>query len=107
MTTESGEVIGYDYLVMAPGLQLDFDRVPGLTDTVGRHGVAVTPGATTGTRPVRWSPRGTSCWLNSTTTWSVPEPPVHRQLKPRRNMYLLKRYGLPALYWQGMLKGRA
>jgi sulfide:quinone oxidoreductase len=28
-------------------------------------------------------------------------------LKPRRDLYLLKRYGLPALYWQGMLKGRA
>ena len=25
----------------------------------------------------------------------------------RQDMYLLKRHGLPALYWQGMLKGRA
>jgi sulfide:quinone oxidoreductase len=30
VTTESGQVLGYDYLVTAPGLQLDFDRVPGL-----------------------------------------------------------------------------
>ena len=28
-------------------------------------------------------------------------------LKPRRDMYLLKRYGLPALYRQGMFKARA
>jgi len=28
VTTESGQLLGYDYLVMAPGLQLDFDRVP-------------------------------------------------------------------------------
>jgi len=27
--------------------------------------------------------------------------------KERRSMYLLKRYGLPALYWHGMVKGRA
>jgi sulfide:quinone oxidoreductase len=27
--------------------------------------------------------------------------------KERWSMYQLKRYGLPALYWQGMLKGRA
>jgi sulfide:quinone oxidoreductase len=27
--------------------------------------------------------------------------------KERRSMYQLKRYGLPALYWRGMLKGRA
>ena len=29
------------------------------------------------------------------------------QSKERWSMYQLKRYGLPALYWQGMLKGRA
>jgi len=29
------------------------------------------------------------------------------QSKERLSMYLLKKHGLPALYWQGMLKGRA
>ena len=29
------------------------------------------------------------------------------QSKERRSMWLLKKYGLPLLYWQGMLKGRA
>lgn len=29
------------------------------------------------------------------------------QAKERYSMYLLKKYGLPALYWHGMLKGRA
>ena len=28
------------------------------------------------------------------------------QSKERRSMYLLKKYGLPALYWHGMLRGR-
>jgi sulfide:quinone oxidoreductase len=37
----------------------------------------------------------------------APSLPFIDTLKPRRDMYLLKRYGLPALYWQGMLKGRA
>ena len=27
-------------------------------------------------------------------------------MKPRYDMWLLKRYGLPALYWNIMLKGR-
>jgi sulfide:quinone oxidoreductase len=40
VSTESGQVLGYDYLVMAPGLQLDFDRVPGLSQTLGQRGVA-------------------------------------------------------------------
>ena len=29
------------------------------------------------------------------------------QRRERRSMYALKRYGLPALYWRGMLRGRA
>ena len=28
------------------------------------------------------------------------------QSKERLSMYILKKYGLPRLYWQGMLKGR-
>jgi sulfide:quinone oxidoreductase len=37
----------------------------------------------------------------------APSLPFIDTLKPRRDLYLFKRYGLPALYWQGMLKGRA
>ncbi len=40
VTTGSGRVVGYDYLVMAPGIQLDFGQVPGLTETLGRNGVS-------------------------------------------------------------------
>ncbi|EHR51195.1 NAD(FAD)-dependent dehydrogenase [Saccharomonospora marina XMU15] len=34
VTTEGGRVLSYDALVLAPGLRLDFDRVPGLTDAL-------------------------------------------------------------------------
>lgn len=37
----------------------------------------------------------------------APSIPVINTLKPRRDMWLLKKYGLPALYWNLMLKGRA
>ena len=40
VTTESGRVVGYDYLVVAPGIQLDFGKVPGLTETLGQRGVS-------------------------------------------------------------------
>ncbi len=36
---DSGREIGYDYLVMAPGLQIDWDKVKGLTDALGKDGV--------------------------------------------------------------------
>jgi sulfide:quinone oxidoreductase len=40
VTTERGHLIGYDYLVVAPGIQLDFGKVPGLTETLGKNRVS-------------------------------------------------------------------
>lgn len=37
----------------------------------------------------------------------TPSIPVIDTIKERRDMWYLKRYGLPALYWQGMLRGVA
>ncbi len=37
----------------------------------------------------------------------TPSIPVINTLKERRDMWYLKRYGLPALYWQAMLRGLA
>ncbi|MCA8972996.1 MAG: NAD(P)/FAD-dependent oxidoreductase, partial [Planctomycetes bacterium] len=32
--------VGYDVLVVAPGIQLDWDQLPGVSDTLGRDGVS-------------------------------------------------------------------
>lgn len=40
VTTASGRVLGYGYLVVAPGIQLDFDKVSGVAETLGQRGVA-------------------------------------------------------------------
>ncbi|MFG3702238.1 FAD-dependent oxidoreductase [Micromonospora sp. NPDC047620] len=40
VTLAGGEAIGYEQLVMAPGLQLDFNAVPGLAESVGSNGVS-------------------------------------------------------------------
>jgi hypothetical protein len=45
------------------------------------------------------------CSPSSTTTSSAP--PVINTLKPRYEMWLLKRYALPGMYWNLMVKGRA
>ena len=37
----------------------------------------------------------------------TPTFPFINTLKPRYDMWLLKRYGLPILYWNLMLKGLA
>jgi sulfide:quinone oxidoreductase len=33
--TESGKVLGYDYLIVAAGLQIDWDKIKGLKETIG------------------------------------------------------------------------
>jgi sulfide:quinone oxidoreductase len=39
VTLRSGEKINYDYLVVCPGLQLDWDKIKGLKDTLGKNNV--------------------------------------------------------------------
>ena len=39
VTLKSGDKITYDYLVVCPGLQLDWDKIKGLKDTLGKNGV--------------------------------------------------------------------
>jgi sulfide:quinone oxidoreductase len=41
VTTESGDTYEYDYLVMAPGLQINWDAIPGLAESVGKPGTGV------------------------------------------------------------------
>ena len=39
ITLRSGEIISYDYLVVCPGLQLDWNKVAGLRETLGKNNV--------------------------------------------------------------------
>ena len=38
--TKSGAQVNYDYLVVATGIKLDWDSVPGLKETLGKNGVS-------------------------------------------------------------------
>ncbi|MDD1617152.1 MAG: oxidoreductase [Methylococcaceae bacterium NSP1-2] len=39
VTLRSGEVVSYDYLVVCPGLQLDWQKIQGLKETIGKNNV--------------------------------------------------------------------
>ncbi|WP_457653049.1 FAD-dependent oxidoreductase [Rhodocaloribacter sp.] len=39
VTTRDGKAIGYDYLVVCPGIQIDWDKIPGLAESLGSNGV--------------------------------------------------------------------
>ncbi len=36
---KNGDLIEYEFLIVAPGIQIDFDQIKGLTDTIGSNGV--------------------------------------------------------------------
>jgi sulfide:quinone oxidoreductase len=37
--TRGGQQIAYDYLVVAPGIQMNWDHIPGLQESIGKNGV--------------------------------------------------------------------
>ncbi|MCI0182085.1 NAD(P)/FAD-dependent oxidoreductase [Sulfoacidibacillus ferrooxidans] len=39
LTTKSGTKVHYDYLVVAPGIQIDWDKIKGLKEAIGKDGV--------------------------------------------------------------------
>ncbi len=39
VTTRGGERINYDYLIVAPGIQLNWDQIKGLKEAIGKDGV--------------------------------------------------------------------
>lgn len=39
ITDETGDTHTYDYMIVAPGIQIDWNHIEGLTDTLGKNGV--------------------------------------------------------------------
>lgn len=39
LQTRTGQVLGYDYLVVAPGIQINWDQIAGLKESLGTNGV--------------------------------------------------------------------
>ncbi len=96
VTLSNGKSIGYDYLVVAPGLQLDFHKIEGLEATLGQNGV--TSNYRYDLAPYTWElVQG----LNSgTAIFTQPPMPIKCAGAPQKAMYL------SANHWekQGVLK---
>lgn len=111
VTTQGGCTLHYDYLVMAPGIQLDFGQVPGLTEVDGDSHRAVISDTTAGTKEtIDYDITSRNRMLLAKFDYDfkrTPTLPFINTLKPRYDMWLLKRYGLPSLYWNLMVKGLA
>ncbi|MCK7624913.1 NAD(P)/FAD-dependent oxidoreductase [Streptomyces sp. RS10V-4] len=84
VTTAAGRVVSYEWLVLAPGLSLDWDGVPGLAAAVGHDGVSSNYRADLA--PYTWElirrmRRGTA-------VFSMPSGPVKCGGAPQKIAYL-------------------
>ncbi|NUT46600.1 MAG: NAD(P)/FAD-dependent oxidoreductase [Saccharothrix sp.] len=84
VSTSDGRSIGYDFLVMAPGLQLDWGGVPGLAEAVGRDRVA--SNYAPGLAPRTWEL--IKDMRSGTAVFSHPAGPVKCGGAPQKIAYL-------------------
>ncbi|HUZ22014.1 MAG TPA: FAD/NAD(P)-binding oxidoreductase [Acidimicrobiales bacterium] len=92
----SGANVGYDFLVVCPGLALDWDRLTGLTETLGRDGVSSNYRADLA--PKTWE--FVKAIRRGTAVFSMPSGPIKCAGAPQKAAYLA------ADWWrkQGVLK---
>jgi len=84
VTTSDGSSIGYDYLVMAPGIQIDWDKIPGLRDALGSKTVA--SNYSYETAPKTWE--ALQAFTGGTAIFTHPATPIKCGGAPQKIMYL-------------------
>jgi sulfide:quinone oxidoreductase len=87
VTTEGGATYGYDFLVMAAGLQINWDAIPGLAESVGQPGTGVVSNYSYETCEATWQaiqqfPKG------GTALFTEPTTGVKCGGAPQKIMYL-------------------
>ena len=94
VTLASGAVLTYDQLVVAPGIQLDWDKVEGLRDALGKGGV--TSNYTYETVPYTWE--CLRSLRSGTAIFTFPATPIKCAGAPQKIMWLadhhLRKHGL-------------
>lgn len=84
VTLGDGQTIEYDFLVVAAGIQLDWDKVEGLSETIGRNGV--TSNYRYDTAPYTWE-----CVRNfkgGRALFTYPATPIKCAGAPQKILYL-------------------
>jgi len=92
----SGDTVGYDALVVCPGIQLDFDQLPGSSETLGKHGVSTNYQFELAPKTWDFIRETTS----GTAVFTMPSGPIKCAGAPQKIAYLA------ADYWkqQGVLQ---
>src|SRR5688572_18849222 len=86
VTTEGERVVTYDQLVVAPGVQLDWGKIPGLQESVGRPGTGVVSNYAYETVSATWE--AIRSFRGGTAIFTEPKTPVKCGGAPQKIMYL-------------------
>lgn len=84
VTTGRGDAIGYDFLVVAPGIQIDWDKVDGLQGNVGAHGIC----SNYDYRTLDYTWECIRGFRGGTALFTNPNTPVKCGGAPQKIMYL-------------------
>lgn len=84
VTLRSGDTISYDYLVVCPGLQLDWDKISGLKETIGKNNVCSNYSAET----VDYTWECIKNLESGTALFTQPPMPIKCAGAPQKIMYL-------------------
>lgn len=82
--TETGKRVGYDHLVLAPGIQLNWEVIPGLEGNVGSYGICSNYSYET----VDTTRETIESFEGGTALFTMPETPVKCPGAPQKIAYL-------------------
>jgi len=84
ISLRNGDTLSYDYLVVCPGLQLDWDKIEGLKDTIGKNNVCSNYSADT----VEYTWECIKNLQSGTALFTQPPMPIKCAGAPQKIMYL-------------------
>lgn len=84
LSLRSGASVSYDYLVVCPGIQLDWNKIEGLSETLGKNGVCSNYSPDT----VRYTRECIRQFSGGTALFTQPPMPIKCAGAPQKIMYL-------------------
>lgn len=84
VTLADGQKLGYDFMVVAPGIQIDWDKVEGLSESLGRNGVCSNYSADS----VEYTWQAIKDFKGGNALFTYPNTPIKCAGAPQKIMYL-------------------
>lgn len=88
LVLKSGKTLTYDYLVVSPGIQLDWDKVKGLQETMGKNGVCSNYSYDTVDSTWKFAQE----FKGGTAIFTQPSTPIKCGGAPQKALYLIEDY---------------